>query len=1232
MGIVFKRMPAARNFTVHQKQKVRQGRPSGGAACKAGFRRSACLIGVLVLVLPLLSASDDPTLTDIQAAFQRLRERLTDCSVLQTTKTRIERGSGGQTLEQTARIYLGKPGQKKTQVLHTSRNGLPLPGEAAGGRRPGLFGRFGRGAANLDVFTLLLDEGLLRQPEIKGEATWRGQTLLKLSLHPKVSGLQIESGSLWVDPASGQPVALELNFNMGFFFVGARLQLTFQIDRGAGIPVPFQETITFERDTARGRGLSLSIQNQWSDFRWHQRYSEAFFSGKTNPSRGSAAGAGDDSSPRAGASAQEDPFQEIELTPQGSRAGGSGRPTVSSQERRTQEDLVVIQGGSVAAGSGGRSDDVMGRILGGGFLGGRGRGGRGGRRGGRFGRVGFSRANRLQGSVQFSVRSSALDARPYSLTGQETPEPEYLQLSAGLSLGGPLPFLGGDGSTPFQPFFFLNYSGERGQQLESAFASVPTDLERAGNFSQTRYSSGPLTGQPVRIYDPATGNPFPGAIIPEQRLNPISGALLAFFPEPNRADPFLNFFNQQSVGNHRDNVSLRLALPLSERQRLIGVYSATRSASDSFSVFPGLGSRRNGLGQNLFLTANQTLRAGFINNLRFRWNRNRNESLNPFAFNQNISGDLGIENTSPAPIDFGLPTLRFTNYTTLNDGNSSQNVREVPTLGDSLLLVLGRHFLRIGADFSWVRINRIGNPSGSGDLTFAGTATSLISVGGRPVPGSGYDLADFLLGAVQSSTVRFGNSDHYLRGRQFSLYLNDNWRISSRVTLQWGLRYEYTSPLWEKYGRMANLDVGPGFADVSPVLPDQQGPYSGTFPKSLIRSDRNNLAPRLGLAVRLHSGRHATVLRAGYGVFFPDEAYSDIAQQLIAQPPFGFTTQEIAQNGEFFDLATAFASENGQGITNTFSVDPDLRLPTVQNWNISLQQSLPLRLFLSIGYAGSRGIGLELLRAPNRFGPEGLKIEDAAPFLYLSSGAGSTFHGLQILLSRRLRSGLSISGRYEFGKSLDNASSIAGSALIVAQNDSDLRAERGRSSFDQRHRLGLGWVWELPFGNRHRWFRKEGWLNRIFSDWYATGQLNAGSGLPFTARVLGSQINNSGSGSFSSERADSTGISPELSGSQPSTARFFNTAAFTLPRPGFFGNAGRNTITGPGQWNLDLSIYRSILLSREGMRLVLSAQVQNLLNHVNYTSINTVVNSRGFGLVTGAGPMRSLQLTARFLF
>jgi len=1235
------------------------------------------MVAGLILLVALAAAGDPAGTPEVQAqkAFRLQAETLKNFSVEVENRFGMEGRGPGRRQPTKELHYFGESGQFKREQPSsqgTTETGPGFPGPGFPG--PGF--RRGPGGRGNPIPDLLYRADLLARIESLGKLKVAGQTALdsvpviEIRCHPKIAELKIDEARLWIARDTGMPLKLQLRFAFGPMESEATLTRELSWDEKQKITLSRSQKIevSFGGFGGEGPGMgppdgpgpggpgpggfmpgNLEIQTTWGNYHWGLTFAEGFFT--------PAATQGQTTQPRAATQAaafDDDPFQEIRLSSPapGAQAGNAADTNVGGNREE-----VLIQGSSVAAasetGPDGRGEGaIMARILGGfggeggGPSGPGGAGGAGGPPGGfggpggggfRGAMIAGSRANRIQGSATAGFSTSALDAKPYSLDGRETSDPDYLSWQAGVSVGGQLPGAGTSSASSRRgragrrggSAFFLDFNVRRGETIESRYASVPTALERQGDFSKTVNRSGPLAGTPITLYDPTTGLPLSGALLPS--LDSTSVAMLSFIPLPNRDDPVLNFLNQETLGSSENRFSSRLMFGLSDSQRLAASYSFSSGKGDRFNVFPDLPGQSERLGQNLSVNWNSTFRPGLVNSLRIDWNRNRNQQANAFGLKEDIAAELGIANTSRAPIDYGLPTVQLTNLTSLDDGSSSKTVREKNGFNESLLWIKGKHFFRLGGEVAWTRWNRLGSPAGGGVLNFAGVATSQYE-DGLPVPGTGYDFADFLLGLAQSSRIQYGNSDHYLRRPDLSLFLNDNWRLASRFTLQWGLRYQFVAPWHERYDRLANLDLAPGYTAAETVVPGSIGSYYGEFPRSLVESDWSNLAPRVALAFRLNSGKWASVLRSSYGVFYPSETYDYFVNELMAQPPFGYSVQKTVEGTDFLDYQTAFSEDNSIEVANTFAVDPRLRLATVQNWDLSIQQALPLHLFISVGYAGSRGTGLELLRAPNRTVDGNQVTQDAAEFLYLTPGGSSAYHGLQVLMTRRIRSGFSIGGRYEFGKSLDDASSLSGGQRTVAQNDQDLAAEWGRSSLDQTHRLRLNWFSELPFGDRNRWFRENGLPKTLLSHWYLNGDLSVTSGRPLTARILGNQVNNSGTASQASERASVTGEPVALAASARGSLEWFNTAAFRLPDPGTFGDAGRNTITGPGSWTVNMNLSRSIALKGEARRLLVTVQGSNLLNHANYTGINTVVNSNAFGRVTSVGQMRRVQVNLRYMF
>jgi trimeric autotransporter adhesin len=515
------------------------------------------------------------------------------------------------------------------------------------------------------------------------------------------------------------------------------------------------------------------------------------------------------------------------------------------------------------------------------------------------------------------------------------------------------------------------------------------------------------------------------------------------------------------------------------------------------------------------------------------------------------------------------------------------------------------------------------NSNANGGFTFTGFATAARS-GGASTAGTGYDLADFLLGYAQQTSIQYSqNTFHYL-AYSYDAFVQDDWRVSSKLTLDLGLRYEYNGPYTETQGQLVNLDIASGFTAVAPVQAGQTGPYNGQYPASLVKPDRNNFAPRIGIAYRLGD---KTVIRAGYGVNYNLGQYRSIVQNLALQPPFSFTQTNLATYGNLLTLANGFPTPDASVLTNSYAVDPNYRLGYVQMWNLNVQRQLPGGWQLSAGYQGSKGTALDIVREPNR-GPDGLLIATVQPYLYESSQGFSILHSGSVRVRRFMKKGFSVGGTYVYSKSIDNASSIGGGATVVAQNEEDLAAERGLSSFDQRHRLTGDYVIELPFGTGKKWLNGSGFASKALGDWTLTGDFTIGSGTPFTARVLGA-VADVARGSNGTLRADYNGQAIQID--DQTLTHWFNTAAFTVPTSGTFGNAGRNTIIGPGTIQLNIGVTKNIPL-KDMMALEFSAQATNFLNHVNFASIDTIVNSPTFGQVVGVGSMRKITMSTRFRF
>lgn len=659
------------------------------------------------------------------------------------------------------------------------------------------------------------------------------------------------------------------------------------------------------------------------------------------------------------------------------------------------------------------------------------------------------------------------------------------------------------------------------------------------------------------------------------------------------------------------------------------------------------------------------------NTVRFDFNRSRTRTQNLYAFNEDIDSGLGITGVSTNPFDWGLPSLSFMNFNSLSDIKPQLLRNQTYTFSDNVVWTHGKHSWRWGGDFRRVQLNTETSSNARGAFTFSGYNTSELIPGApgqpaTPMPGTGYDFADFLLGFPQTTAVQFGQDNYHFHGNYWDLYLQDEWKLRGNLTLNLGARYEYVSPLTEENNLIANLDLSPGVLnpalgtpEVAVIVPGQPGPYSGSVPTSLVRPDRKGFAPRVGFAWKPFS---KTVVRGGYGINYNTGAYQTIAQQLAFQPPFSTAETNIQTAPGDLTLASGFPTPSVNLTTNSYAVNPNYRFGYVQIRNLDIQQQLRPTLLFNIDYTGTKGTNLDILEAPNRtITASGIQIRipNAQAFTFENSVGDLEANAGSVRLRKRLANGFSIGGLYTFSKSIDDASSIGGGATSgsgggglgaggtgaagggagasagsgansVAQNPFDLSAERGLSSFNQAQRFTADYLWELPFGHDKRWLTANTPMRALLGDWQWSGDWTIATGLPFTPRFVNSacEVNGGTSGTLRPDLV--SGQSIHLS--HPSIAEWFNTAAFeSTSSTCQYGNARRNSIIGPPTHVFDMALTKVIPLN-ESRVLELRAQATNVFNLPNYSSIDTSVTSPTFGRVTAVGAMRQITMTARFRF
>jgi hypothetical protein len=824
------------------------------------------------------------------------------------------------------------------------------------------------------------------------------------------------------------------------------------------------------------------------------------------------------------------------------------------------------------------------------------------------------------GSVFMKLENSALDAAPYSLNGHAEPKPSYAIASFGLNVGGPL-------NIPKmlhypRASFYLTYQGTQSRNPYSQQSSVPTLAERSGDFSQTL-----VNNTPAIVFDPTTHVPFPNDAIPASRIATASAGLLQYFPLPTYTGLVENYAIVTSTPNNNNNVGLRLNMPISNKDRLNFNIQYQNRDSKTEQLF-GFQDSASGYGLSASAGWSHSFAPRFNNSANLTFSRNTNQTYPYFADTENIEGNLGITGTLQNPLNYGPPNLSFSNLGSLADSAPVLTHNQTTNFTDTLTYVLHRrHNLGIGFLYRRTDVDSLNYQNARGSFTFSGLLTSQL-IDGQPVSGTGFDFADFLLGLPQSSSLQFGDGNYNLRSWATGWYARDDWRPSRGLSINLGIRYEYFAPYTELNGRLADLLVAPGFTGVSIVTPGAAG-----LPSSLIKPDLHAFSPRLGIAWR-PSARASTVIRGGYSIFYSPSAYSQLGTYLATQPPYSTNLSLTTSSTVPLTLQSGFPIIPSQTISNTFAVDPNFKLAYAQTWSFAIQNSLPHGFLLELEYIGTKGTDLPVAEQPNRPLPgtsplntqEQLQIPYATSFTYETSQANSTFNAGQVRFTRRFARGVSWVMLYTRSKSIDDASSFSGPGGTVVQFIDNLNLERGLSSFDQRNNLQTTFLLSSPVGV-HGLLRNGGWATKTLAGWTVNGTFTAASGIPLTALVAGNLSNTGGLAGSGSTRAEATGL-PLYGGGYP----YFNLAAFAVPPPGEFGDAGRDTITGPFRVSFNSALNRAFRFGDTRRQLQLRLSATNALNHVAITGFGTTVNAATYGLPTAATATRTVQLLLRFSF
>lgn len=851
--------------------------------------------------------------------------------------------------------------------------------------------------------------------------------------------------------------------------------------------------------------------------------------------------------------------------------------------------------------------------------------------------------------LMLHLDNSALDAKPFSVTGLDTPRPSYNNITAGANFGGPLaiPHLL---PAARAPYFYLFYQRTQNNSDSTQQALMPTVAERGGDLSLVPNVTAvyaPTSGlSPACLASPGVtpGQPFPGNVIPAACLSPVAQNLLGFYPLPTPGIPSISQYNFQVPlvsSTHQDVFQAALQKSVGNKNYFSGRFNLQNTRSNAPSLF-GFSDNTSAQGINSNANWYHRFTQRISSNASYSFSRSSTLLTPYFANRQNVSQAVGITGNDQAPAYWAPPTLGFASgIAGFSDGTTSNIRNETNSVSFSLNWNKLRHNVEIGGDFSRREFNYLTESNPQGQLNFTGTATQSSAGAG------GSDIADFLLGIPDTSAIAYGNADKYLRETLYDLYANDDFRVNPELTINAGIRYDYNSPVSELKGRLVNLDVTPGFTNEAPVLGSNPvGPLSGqSYPSSLVRPDRSEISPIVGIAWRPISGS-SLLIRSGYGIYYDTSVYQATAYAMAQQAPLS-TSLSIASSASCgnIDIANPFTAQSGANCVtttaDTFAIDPNFRVGYAQEWKLSAQRDLPGSLQMVVTYLGIKGT-----RGVQQFLPNTYPVGAANPcpscpsgYQYRTSNGNSTREAGVIELRRRLRSGFTADVTYTYSKAIDDDYALGGQGSVtagsigggggsgqVAQDWLDLNAQRGLSTFDQRNVLSTTLQYTTGMGLGGKTLLS-GWRGVAYKEWTILASINAASGMPLTPFDPVAMPGAGASCSANCIRADYLGGAVHLH--QPGL--FLNPAAFAAPAAGQWGNAARDSITGPSQFSLNGSMDRTF---RVHNRYTLEARIDaaNVLNHVTYPSWNTSVGTPLFGTVTSANAMRSMSATMRVRF
>jgi Carboxypeptidase regulatory-like domain/TonB dependent receptor len=842
-----------------------------------------------------------------------------------------------------------------------------------------------------------------------------------------------------------------------------------------------------------------------------------------------------------------------------------------------------------------------------------------------------SGTNQFHGTLFEFLRNDVLDARGYFESPDDEKAP-FRQNQYGFTIGGPV--------IHNKLFFFGDYQGTRIGTSVTDISTVPTLAELSGDFSALLPDT--------QIYDPSTTvvnadgqavrQPFVGNIIPADRFDPIAHNILSLYPAPNRDGLAHNFVQNDPGSQNIDQGDARLDYLLNSKQQVFARYSLANTHRYQQPPLPGLADGANpaqGISydssKGLALAHTWTISPTMVNDARGGYNHEHYANGIPSYGLVNPSPDLKVPGVPDDPEFNGLTLFQISGgYRRLGFPGFAPTVSTSQEIqyGDTLSIIHGRHSIKVGVQLhrSQFDLLQLGSPRGR--MRFTGQLTSSADDANG---GGGAPLADALLGLTPNSNISLGGTFHN-RQEVYGGFVQDDLKLNSKLTLNLGLRYDYTTPLYDANNQIANLD----FATGQLVYAGKDGHSRG-----LVKTDKADFAPRIGLAWQILP---RTVLRAGYGRFFS-------AQELRSGDPFQLYYNEpfvIEPNYQSDGTVPALTVSGGfptvdpnnitgaSVTTSAAGAESHLHSPVLDEWNLNIQHELPGNLLVEVAYVGSKATHLGTMLDYNQDpvpGPGDIDSRRPYPqfgsFSSMVNRGNSNYHALQLKADKRLSHGLLFLSSFTWSKSLNDQPEICCSSP-TPQNTYDLSHEYGRSDFDQKLRWVTSFDYQLPIGKGSRFLNSSRAADLALGGWHIGGILTLHTGFYFTPQMSFDPSNTGSNGLYRTDQV----CNGNLSGSQRTINNWFNIDCFPLPADFTFGNAGKNGLEGPGAVTSDMSL-RKVFDITERTNLEFRFEMFNAFNHPVFGAPDPFIDDGpgSAGVITNTVvPSRQLQFGLKLNF